>query len=368
MKQFRDYTAYSLEDLISHPDFIRWVREGREDDNEFWGKWLAENTDKQALIEEARLILLSMKMKEHHISDREVEEQSAAILKMMEGQRVKRGLFVQMGRWKYAAIFLILVATAAVFSYLRQTSGGKEFAGTPAEKNAGGLVEQRNTGAADKELTLPDGSLIRLSPGASVRYSSGSFMAGKNRDVSLSGQAFFQVVKRTGEPFRVFSHELVINVLGTSFTVHSTEGGKTVSVVVHTGKVSVLNHETSGDQADKKQIPGVLLTANQQLLYSQSDHKFQKTLVERPVMVNRAAIASSFKYENALVTKVLEDIEHAFDLDIVYDSEAIKNCRITVDLSSESVYEKLDLICAPLNARYAVIDGQVVIQTPAPCH
>ncbi len=60
-----------------------------------------------------------------------------------------------------------------------------------------------------------------------------------NRDVYLSGEAFFEVTKNPDRPFRVFANEIVTKVLGTSFTVRSFENDTTIQVIVRTGKVTV---------------------------------------------------------------------------------------------------------------------------------
>ena len=50
-------------------------------------------------------------------------------------------------------------------------------------------------------------------------------------------------------------------------------------------------------------------------------------------------------------------------IDIIYDSEILKNCTVTADIRNESFYRQLDLICDAVGAKYELMDGQVVIQS-----
>ena len=80
------------------------------------------------------------------------------------------------------------------------------------------------------------------------------------------------------------------------------------------------------------------------------------------MLINPAEIKTGFQYEDVPIALVIEQLKKAFDIDIVYDKEAVKNCRITADLGDESIYKKLDLICKAMDASYEMIDGVVTIQ------
>jgi hypothetical protein len=39
------------------------------------------------------------------------------------------------------------------------------------------------------------------------------------------------------------------------------------------------------------------------------------------------------------------------------------NCRLTTSLTNENLFEKLDIICAGIEANYKVVDAQVIISS-----
>ena len=79
---------------------------------------------------------------------------------------------------------------------------------------------------------LPDGSSIHLNANTHIEYDK-DFT--ENRNISLDGEAFFEVQK--GETFTVRTNNGDVTVLGTSFNVFSR--GNNLSVACKTGKVKV---------------------------------------------------------------------------------------------------------------------------------
>lgn len=46
---------------------------------------------------------------------------------------------------------------------------------------------------------------------------------------------------------------------------------------------------------------------------------------------------------------------------MVYDEAHLRHCPVTATLTDEPLYGELDLICRAIEARYEVIDGQIII-------
>lgn len=84
---------------------------------------------------------------------------------------------------------------------------------------------------------LPDGSRITLAPGSTLRY--GDKYNKKNREVTLDGEAYFDVVAEPDRPFVIVAGSSRTVVLGTTFSVRRYTTDSVVKVVVSTGKVAV---------------------------------------------------------------------------------------------------------------------------------
>ncbi len=82
---------------------------------------------------------------------------------------------------------------------------------------------------------LPDSTKIWLNKNSSLLYP--EKFVGELRDVNLNGEAFFEVVSDTANPFIVYAGNMQIKVLGTSFNVKAYEDEDEVEVIVVEGKV-----------------------------------------------------------------------------------------------------------------------------------
>jgi transmembrane sensor len=89
-------------------------------------------------------------------------------------------------------------------------------------------------GALDS-LRLPDGSRVVLGPGSRLVVAAG--YGNESRDVSLSGEAFFDVVHDESRPFVVNAGGARIRDVGTAFSVRADSGA--IRVVVASGSVEM---------------------------------------------------------------------------------------------------------------------------------
>lgn len=116
---------------------------------------------------------------------------------------------------------------------------------------------------AVKTNTLPDGTTVTLNQNSVVSYSQNR--AGKKyREVTLQGEAFFDVRPDPSMPFVISAGETKITVLGTSFNVKIK--GHTTEVIVETGLVQVENaRQTARLKPGEKIISDSLLLEKQPL-------------------------------------------------------------------------------------------------------
>lgn len=219
------------------------------------------------------------------------------------------------------------------------------------------LEEVVNTTAQPRLVNLPDGSTITLEKDSRVSFAK-SF-TGKNREVYLTGAAFFDVTKNPDKPFLVYSNELVTKVLGTSFRIQAFEKDDNVVVSVKTGRVSVYP-KNSPKNADPE-TAGMLLTPNQEVRFARTEERFNRTLIEKPTVLLTKEELQEYSFDNAPVSRIFAALEKAYSVDIVFDEEVMAHCRLTTSLSAETLFDKLEVICEGIGANYKVVDAQVVV-------
>lgn len=94
-------------------------------------------------------------------------------------------------------------------------------------------------------VVLPDGSEVKMNAASLLSFNEDTWE--EKRELTLDGEAFFQVIK--GSSFTVNTEYGAVTVLGTSFNVRTR--GEKLEVVCYTGKVNV-----SSSNADKDLLPG----------------------------------------------------------------------------------------------------------------
>jgi len=129
-----------------------------------------------------------------------------------------------------AAAVVILVAGVIVFNYQPARHGKQQEATT-------------NTPATDQNMnryiTLPDGSKVLLHAGSLLHYPPA--FDGATREVTLTGEAYFDVAHNAAQPFIIHSGNIKTTVLGTAFNIKAWPTEKEVTVTVTRGKVKVEN-------------------------------------------------------------------------------------------------------------------------------
>jgi ferric-dicitrate binding protein FerR (iron transport regulator) len=335
--------------------------------------WLKRNPHKHLIVAEARRILESIGSEQAVVPDNIIDQEIGKLLQAISVEAAESAIETTPStpirrinsRWKYyaAAIFIMAVLGTAgwIFSPKVKEPTKFDYADITSSRQ---LIENINTSKNTISVSLPDGSVVKLASNSRISYES-NFDSLATRDVYLSGQAFFNVKKNPDRPFRVFANEIVARVLGTSFTVRSFEKDTVIRVTVSTGKVSVYSlGQTTVQESAKPNKPGaMILTPNQQLVYEKSSKEFQKILLENPVMMAPDSVKKIIPYDETAIGKVFKDLEKDYGIGIVYDNEVLKGCTFTAELTDETFYQKLDLICRAIGARYEVIDAQVFIMS-----
>jgi ferric-dicitrate binding protein FerR (iron transport regulator) len=93
-------------------------------------------------------------------------------------------------------------------------------------------------------VTLPDGSQVVLRKGATLSYP--QVFNGNIREVTLTGEAWFQVQPDKAHPFRIQTTRATLEVLGTAFTINTND--QQDELVVTTGKVSFTNKADTSER------------------------------------------------------------------------------------------------------------------------
>lgn len=179
----------------------------------------------------------------------------------------------QMGKTRFLTIFQkaaailiipLLLSFLAMF-YFQSQSGAEP--GEPVAENVGMAEIQCPLGARTK-FRLPDGTTGFLNSGSKLQY---PVRFSGERNVTVSGEVFFDVAHDSLNPFVVHTPNLNLNVLGTQFNVIAYEDGSKEEIILNEGSVKV--DAKNGTPLDK-------LVPNQKLVLNKEKMTFKTTTVE----------------------------------------------------------------------------------------
>lgn len=347
---------YNLEDFLTDDDFRLWVKNGQPRNDFFWAKLRSEYPEKALLMDQASELILTWEKQPSDLTHEELDHEVNRILnESVRTIPAKKAAIITL-RWWYAAAAVLVLVGAGWF-----ISGEEFFPKTNytykryVSASAVTLKEIVNQGKKPMEVTLPDGSEVRLMPDAAVSYAP-VFIQNHKREVFLSGEAFFEVKKDKANPFFVYANDLVTRVVGTSFTIKSST--KRVEVIVRTGKVAVMQAK---DLQSNEPVNEMLLTPNQQIVFTAERPVMARSIAADPVAIARPALKPGFTFDNQPVGEAFKLLQETYGIPILYDTTRLENCYLRVALGDEPFFDKLGIICSTIEASYQITDGQVVI-------
>lgn len=343
------YKDYGFEDFLNDDEFREWALSRSADTDSKWAEILLRYPDKAEDLERAAAIVREWKKQPSALSDAQMTSDIRRIMHSIEKPDVKKPVprsYIQFVRYA-AAVILILGIGWLAWQQTRPSGAGMPTAYQPGKSD----IDIVNDSQVDLEKTLPDGSVVMLSPGSRISYAA-SFTGSGSRNVSLSGEAFFQVVKDSLRPFFVYSGGIATRVLGTSFTVRS--GAENVSVTVRTGKVAVYVLDENKEN--------IVLTPNQKAVYTSSDKTITRTLAEEPLVVRRQELNSRFHFDEVPAATIFEALEKTYGIPIRFDKTIMQHCVLTLPFREEPFYQKLDILCRTIGATYRVDGNQILIE------
>ncbi|WP_338868707.1 FecR domain-containing protein [Spirosoma sp. SC4-14] len=367
----KDYQFFEFADFLEDVSFRRWVYHPRPQDTEFWNQWLADHPEKEAAVGQARQQLLTIRGNLPTLSEDYIDQKVAQIIQQVQtpDNSVEKSLPIVRRFspvwYSAAASVALLLGTFWIYQNQLKPKPAETVYTQLIQSAIEPLQEIDNTSHLPKKITLADGSVVFLYQNSRLSYP--KQFDGKSREVYLTGQAFFQVHKDPSKPFLVYANELVTKVLGTSFFVKAYENDQHVQVTVRTGKVSVFaqSDKQANTQKTSRELGGMILTPNQQATLVRSDKRLLRTLVANPVRIDSdtQSLTKSFIFKQTPIAEVVAALERAYGVDIVFDEALMAHCTLTARLDDESLFKKLDWICAGTESSYEVVDGQIIISS-----
>ncbi len=291
------------------------------------------------------------RMKDLNIEFNDPQEES---LRHEPGWRTNR-------KWVWPALAAAFFAGTLFFGIRFFSAGSSEMKSQLRENKQ--VVNQISTKNSSKtSLILSDGTKVWLNAGSSLTYDTSYNKV--VREVSLTGEAFFDVTKNKTKPFIIHTSKFDIKVLGTEFNVKSYSTDRTTEASLIRGSIEV----TFKDNPNRK----IILRPNEKIVVNNNTGpetaylKNNRKTAEVPDIAimglthehNTGTIIETSWVENKLIfqDESFEDISHQLErwygVTIVFNNNQLKENHLTGNFKNETIRQALDALKLTASFRY----------------
>ena len=216
-------------------------------------------------------------------------------------------------------------------------------------------------------IKLPDGTQVWLNADSKLTFKEN--FGDKTREVSLNGEAFFDVFHDAEHPFIIHTGKADVKVLGTTFNIRNYALDKTMEATLIKGKIEV----TLIDRPDEK----IIIHPSEKIIISKENkspsvgkNRNTAVAVVNKVILTTATFKDSLIAETSWVkdkmvivnqplSTIAEDLERKFAVTIVFKTNAAKQYRYTGVFDKETVSEIFHIIQLSRKINYS-IDNKII--------
>lgn len=247
--------------------------------------------------------------------------------------------------WSIAAVMLILIISGALgwtLFGIQNQNLKSQISDNPIRD----IVVTTGMGEHSR-VSLPDGTALTLNAQTTVRYN----LSDGKRQVSIDGEAFFEVARDPEHPFVVSANGMTVTCLGTSFDVRNYSDESTASVVLRDGKVRV-----NARDADLTMEPGSRVLMDRQTL---ALSKHTVTPSDYTAWLN-----GEIKFNNQTLEEIAAELSRNYNIDLVITSDELRRERFNGYLGRSSLRNILDVLCLASDMSYHVDNDTMVYIYP----
>jgi ferric-dicitrate binding protein FerR (iron transport regulator) len=177
------------------------------------------------------------------------------------------------------------------------------------------------------DILLPDGTKVHLNADSQLRY--GSHFNGKQRQVELIGEAYFEVAKDTQSPFIVNAGDIQVHALGTAFNIQAYPDEENIFTYLSEGAVTVSSTRQT-----------LNLTPGDVAVYSLTDRRITKNKTEDNRLFT-AWMNDEMVFDDEPVLNIIRALERNYNVKFEIKSDKLKDITFTGTLKNASLLSTL---------------------------
>jgi transmembrane sensor len=249
--------------------------------------------------------------------------------------------FSKIGKWLSRAAAILFIPLLGVVCYLLSDSNLQMNKFTDLSLTVDSLEVIAPIGSRTV-VQLSDGTEVNLNYGSKIKYPQN--FTGDTREISLSGEAYFEVVHNPDKPFIVRTGKLNVKALGTEFNVNTYPDNDIIATTLVEGKVII-----EKILPDNKTGQIGTMAPGQHIAYNSKTGKISSTQVNVENYI--AWKEGKLVFDNTSILQVTEKLSRMFNVEF-YVADDIKDLTYTVTFADDPLYLILDLMTETTPIKY----------------
>ncbi|MCU0394975.1 MAG: FecR family protein [Chitinophagaceae bacterium] len=287
-------------------------------------------------------------------------------------------VFVLSRRWYWAAAAILLMVAGFLFwPSPESVQGAMVTSSAPAPAQS----HQVSTRPGSRtKVELPDGTQVWLNADSRLTY--GNDFGKDTREVTLSGEAYFDVAPNKAVPFYIHTSKIRIKVTGTAFNVRAYPNEPSSETSLVHGKVEVILNGQPDKTYYLKPSEKLIVSetsvnqmgATQRLVGDQASRPaLQEPTIARLVLdeidqlpVETAWVNNKLAFSDESFREVANKMERWYGVDIAFAHPDLETIRFTGRFEEETLLEALKAMQLTARFRFEVNGNQVKISKQDP--
>lgn len=269
-------------------------------------------------------------------------------------------------RFRYVAIWLLVVSlTSAVTWFIAKHEDLQS-------KTTEYIVPK----GSKSTVKLPDGSVVWLNAGSKLVYANNFDQ--KDRNVYLTGEAYFSVVSNKEKPFKVHTSDLIVRALGTKFNVKAYPEEKTITTTLEEGIIDVQIIKGSKEYKNRE----IKIKPKERLVFFKSGESSKEEIVKKTAeeakkiqLINdnikveldvNTELYTSWKSDKwvieGLTLKCLAPmLERRYNMKMHFANDGLDQYKFTGILQNETIEQILNVITYTAPIKYSIVKDSVYL-------
>lgn len=204
-------------------------------------------------------------------------------------------------------------------------------------------------------IVLSDGTAVDLNAGTSVTFPINFIESEPNRNVTMVGEAFFDVAKDVKHPFVVHTGEVDVNVVGTAFNVSNYPESRTSDIVLVRGAVTL----TGNDDKQMSSFDPVMLSPGEKGTF----HRVSRRVDKQPVLTDiyTAWIKGRLVFRNTPFENILKMIERRYNVEIINNNKELLKQEFNASFNEQTPEAILDYFRKNYGVSYKREKNKIII-------